>query len=101
MNDHHLDPPDEPDPPSCPVEGCDGFDDGTGGTNDGVTWICRCDECDHEWSMTMPAEPCEEIDDHYEPVDMPEEDPLCPHGNRWHECDACFAASDFAYDAAR
>lgn len=34
-------------------------------------------------------------------VSPPEPPAKCPHGNKWHECNACFAASDFAYDASR
>lgn len=37
-------------------------------------------------------------DDILEGFEGPEK---CPHGNEWHQCDACDHLSDLAYDAAR
>ena len=35
------------------------------------------------------------------PVDQNKDEEKCPHGNKWHSCDACDFASDIAFDAAR
>ena len=41
-------------------------------------------------------------------IDLPEEDfeprdgpARCPHGEEWHECNACMIAGDLEFDAAR
>lgn len=40
--------------------------------------------------------------DNEEPIDFTElEIKECPHGKKWGDCDACYHASDIAFDAAR
>jgi hypothetical protein len=90
MNDHHLDPREEPEVPEC----C-GYEMAV--NDDGSLHCLECDrhiepqpKPDHAWEANEVFDLPDDI--------MPLE---CPHGNAWSECDACFNASDIAYDEAR
>lgn len=91
MNDYHLDPPEEPEVPEC----C-GYEMLV--NNDGS---CVCLEC-HRRIEAPPEPEIESFEDVDIDIDFTKDTPTeCPHGNPWSECDACFHASDIAYDAAR
>lgn len=94
MNDYWNDPPETPEPPEC----CgDYMDIDTKGA-------CVCGKCGKriepdagcEPELGLPGEPWTEESDRLAPMGA-----KCPHGNPWFDCNACAAASDFAYDAAR
>jgi hypothetical protein len=93
MSDHHLDPPEEPEVPECCGYEMLVNDDGS----------CACLECHRRIEPQQEPDPSWEINVNDEvDIDLTEEGPAeCPHGNPWSECDACFHASDIAYDAAR
>lgn len=90
MNDHHLDPPEEEEAPEC----C-GYEMVI--DNDGTA---RCLECLNTITPQPDIEPLWESNEIFE---IPEDDgpTLCPHDRAWVDCDACYHASDLAYDAAR
>lgn len=94
MNDHHLDPHDQPEPPECCGEEMDILDDGSC-----ICIVCGCSVAHQDY----PDPPDDKGD--WERDQMLDQDlagqELCPHGNEWHECDACDHASDIAYDTAR
>ena len=104
MNDYFLDPPDWPDPPSCPS--CeDGFADFDAMTQSGGKLHCVCDLCGHSWDLDVDPDPDPSwdgfpTDRDIEPLEIVDE-PHCPHGNEWGNCDHCDYLSDIAYDAAR
>jgi hypothetical protein len=90
MNDHHLDPPEEPELPECCDDVMDCDDDGK----------CTCPTCG---KVIEPHEEPDMPDDSYEDFDYPEQDQpaKCPHGERWGDCGTCDHESDIAYDASR
>jgi len=90
MNDHHLDPPEEAEVPECCGYEMVVKDDGS----------CKCPECRRTIAAPVEPDPAWEANEVWELPD--EEGPTeCPHGRAWVECDACYHASDLAYDAAR
>jgi hypothetical protein len=97
MNDWYLDPPEDDEPPSCPT--CsDGY--GEYLTGNKLVMMLSCEDCGHRWMVHLSQDQSPEDYDfvEYEHTDYPKK---CPHGEDWHECNACMVQSDFAYDAAR
>lgn len=103
MNDYWNNPPESPDPPSCPNDKpkCDGFGEYLYNGKTGM--VFSCDTCGYQWVIPFPIEPEPEPDILLEDIEgaIKPESALCPHGNKPEDCDACYIASDLAYDAAR
>jgi hypothetical protein len=89
VNDHHLNPPDDEEVPEC----C-GYEMHI--DNDGTA---LCLECHYRIEPPPCPDPLWESNEIFE---IEEEGPTrCPHDRAWVDCDACYHASDLAYDAAR
>lgn len=89
MNDWYNDPPEEPETPECCGEEMNVKEDGTA--------FCAC--CFR--TITPEPEPEELEGEGMGDLPPPEPPAKCPHGNEWNDCNACYVASDLAYDASR
>lgn len=99
MNDSHLAPPDYPEPPEWYLAIEDAALDQEVPQALGTAILKLLEDwCGSQsQSESDPGpEPVVELPDDY--FKGPEK---CPHGNEWHNCDACDHASDIAYDTAR
>jgi hypothetical protein len=90
VKDYWNDPPDEPSAPEC-------CDEEMEVSKDGSKFICsHCGQVIENPPDIEETPIPEEID-----LDLPNEEPLCPHKNEWGDCDKCDHESDIAYDSDR
>ena len=102
MNDWYNHPPEPPELPECCGEPMRVDEHGH----------CHCDTCQKEIQVDVTADidcdgwecpacgecwPCSCERYAQERMELSE----CPHGRRPEDCNACYAQSDFEYDAAR